>query len=39
MKKWKCKGCGALRPGDTAPEVCPICGGSNFVEAVEKPSK
>lgn len=25
MKKWKCKICGYIHEGDTAPEFCPIC--------------
>ena len=25
MKKWKCKVCGYIHEGDSAPEFCPIC--------------
>ena len=25
MKKWKCKICGYIHEGDSAPEACPIC--------------
>ena len=25
MKKWKCKVCGYIHEGDSAPESCPIC--------------
>ena len=25
MKKWKCKVCGYMHEGDSAPEFCPIC--------------
>ena len=25
MTKWKCKICGYVHEGDTAPEQCPVC--------------
>ena len=28
MKKWRCKICGYVHEGDTAPDECPICGAS-----------
>jgi len=26
MKKWKCVVCGYVHEGETAPDVCPLCG-------------
>lgn len=38
MKKFVCSVCGYVYEGDTAPEVCPICGqpGEKFREAVQE---
>jgi rubredoxin/uncharacterized membrane protein len=40
MKKWKCKVCGYVHKGETAPDKCPVCGASKeqFVEVVEEVS-
>ena len=41
MKKWKCKVCGYIHEGDSAPEACPICKqpSSAFELIEEAPSK
>ena len=41
MKKWKCKICGYIHEGDSAPEVCPICKqpASAFELIEEAPAK
>ena len=41
MKKWKCKVCGYLHEGDSAPEFCPICKqpASAFELIEEAPAK
>ncbi|MGN1398377.1 MAG: rubrerythrin [Erysipelotrichaceae bacterium] len=38
MAKWKCKVCGYVHEGDSAPEVCPLCKqpASSFVKVEEK---
>jgi len=40
MKQWKCKICGYIHKGDTAPDKCPVCGASkdHFDEIVEEAS-
>ena len=41
MKKWKCKICGYIHEGDSAPEACPICKqpASAFELIEEAPAK
>ena len=41
MKKWKCKVCGYIHEGDSAPEFCPICKqpASSFELIEEAPVK
>ena len=41
MKKWKCKICGYIHEGDSAPEFCPICKqpASAFELIQEAPAK
>ncbi len=29
MKKWRCKICGYIHAGETAPEICPVCGAAS----------
>ena len=33
MKKWKCEICGYIAEGETAPEVCAVCGAGAEVFA------
>ncbi|WP_454052910.1 FAD-dependent oxidoreductase [Clostridium sp. Marseille-Q7071] len=37
-KRWKCVICGEIFEGDTAPEICPVCGANSeqFVEVTEE---
>ena len=36
MKKWVCTVCGYVHEGETAPEVCPLCGvGAEMFEQQE----
>ena len=41
MKKWKCKVCGYIHEGDSAPEFCPVCKqpSSAFELIEEAPAK
>ena len=41
MKKWKCKVCGYIHEGDSAPESCPICrqSASSFELIEEAPAQ
>ncbi|WP_461613420.1 FAD-dependent oxidoreductase [Clostridium sp. Marseille-QA1073] len=37
-KRWKCVICGEIFEGDTAPEICPVCGANSeqFIEVTEE---
>src|SRR5574344_782044 len=37
MKKFKCKVCGYVYEGDSAPEQCPICKQTNVFEEITEP--
>lgn len=36
MAKYKCKVCGYIHEGDSAPEVCPLCKKTNCFEEVKE---
>ncbi len=37
QKRWRCKVCGYVHQGETAPDVCPVCGvGSDMFELMKE---